>query len=125
MKTPVLRAHRSLTRKTEAAYKQLAMRYYDRLTEQVGNGKRACIAEHARALHVSVVSLTRACRSALGATPTKAARSIAMNWAFRRLREGATPVEVCLGAGYEEYHNFAKQFRREHGISPSLVKKNR
>ena len=77
----------------------------------------------AAACNVSVNTLERHMKDALGFTPFAMLRKKRLVASLERLREGDTVTEAALKSGFSDYSNYIQLFRKQFGLTPLQYKK--
>lgn len=96
-----------------------ALRYMDHhLTDEVD------IKELSNHCSVSVNTLERHFRDALGASPFVMLRKKRLIASMEYLRNGESVSEAALKSGFSDYSNYIQLFRKQFGITPLRYKKN-
>jgi AraC-like DNA-binding protein len=95
-----------------------ALRYMDlHLTEEME------IREVAAVCRVSVNTLERHFKEALGISPFAMLRKKRLIMSMEYLREGESVTEAALKSGFSDYSNYIQLFRRQFGLTPLQYKK--
>ena len=81
------------------------------------------IEQLAAAGNVSVNTLERHCKAALGATPFALLRKKRLIASMEHLRSGDSVTEAALKSGFPDYSNYIQLFRRQFGMTPLQYKK--
>lgn len=63
--------------------------------------------------------LTAGFREAFGVTPAEYSRSIRLQWAEEKLRQGASVAQAAVEAGYDSVPAFGRAYRQQFGRTPS------
>jgi AraC-like DNA-binding protein len=109
---------RSLTRPMDRERIDAVCRHLDQQFE-----KEIDYARLARLVHMDQASLCRFFKRATGRTMTTYVTELRVAAATQLLLESDLSVlEVCLRAGFGNYSNFNKQFRRLKGLSPGALR---
>lgn len=97
----------------------LALRFMEEhLTEDFDSHTLAAVC------NVSVNTLERHVKEALGMTPFAMLRKKRLIASLERLREGDSVTEAALKSGFSDYSNYIQLFRKQFGLTPLQYKKN-
>lgn len=96
-----------------------ALRFMDEhLTEELD------VEQIAKEASVSVNTLERHFKEALGTTPFAMLRKKRLFASMLALRNGDTVTEAALKSGFSDYSNYIQLFKKQFGITPLQYKKN-
>ncbi|SEN42791.1 Helix-turn-helix domain-containing protein [bacterium A37T11] len=102
----------------QQTYRELLSMFYRDMDLHIGTGTKLTVGSSATRLHVTPISLSRACKQLTGHPPKYLQLHYTMQWAAEELAFGATVSTLYQQLGYANSKSFIRNYVRIIGTKP-------